>query len=668
MMTKNFKLVFLSLFGIMFVSTLSAFAQQGGGGGGTGGGSSVPAGSVIPTIVQSGLLAQYDFNEGSGTTLTDVSTNGNNGTFCGSAPTWNTIASGGGVAFLASSSQCITVPSALNAAKTIQMFAYYEPINYATTPFYTAAIVGNGGTVASTAGLAFEESGGPPGFANSTNGSISALLFADTPSVSTQAFVTSPLGTNAITWLLDAAQDVVYVNSQKLPCASLNCSGGHTGGNQTSGVYQFGGRGAGWVNGNSSFWTGTIYYALFYNRELNFNEINQNVQAMTSIMALRGIYVKNQTNLTGNIVTSTGDSEDVAANGYFKYMTPTSSVAGAWNGVYLSQSGGAPLQSLGNEPVTSAPWVAPQGLAIDHLYLGANALGGAGFISQYGALSRTLKLQGYKIIIFSNMDATAGGGDSGKNTNNTAIRNQWTFISDAFADVGADPQMGCNGCASNTTYFSDGLHPTDVGQSKIGAIAQRALNHLIGNNDFSAATTYTATAAAATATTAGSESTNTVTLTFSVNPFPQGSWVYCTGMTPSGYNSLAGYGPYWVITSSGTQITYTAPTAGMGVVTVQGSCSSPSEQDVDTYSILAGAAASPVWTLNTCLGYTGQNLYIKNANTTSPWVITPTNGETIDGSTALTMPAASTGNKPVLVLQSVLTSTTTGGCSWQRVQ
>jgi phospholipase/lecithinase/hemolysin len=35
--------------------------------------------------------------------------------------------------------------------------------------------------------------------------------------------------------------------------------------------------------------------------------------------------------------------------------------------------------------------------------------------------------------------------------------------------------MGCDACAANTTYFSDGEHPTAAGQALLGPIAQAAI-------------------------------------------------------------------------------------------------------------------------------------------------------------------------------------------------
>jgi hypothetical protein len=109
---------------------------------------------------------------------------------------------------------------------------------------------------------------------------------------------------------------------------------------------------------------------------------------------------------------------------------------------------------------------------------------------------------------------------------------------------------------------------------------------------------------------------------------------------------------------------------GLGAGSVFGTAATPTQLDADVYVNLGGSAAgNPSFTLQSCVGWTGQNLYLKNLNTTSAWVITPfTAAETIDGAATLTMPAASSGNNPVVILQSVLVSPSAGGCTWKRRQ
>lgn len=85
--------------------------------------------SSTPTLVgdlATGVIADYQFNSGTGTILVDNSGNGNNGTFGSgaNAPAWVQ----GGVGFTGQTSEGISLPAAVNAAKTFVIAAYWSPI------------------------------------------------------------------------------------------------------------------------------------------------------------------------------------------------------------------------------------------------------------------------------------------------------------------------------------------------------------------------------------------------------------------------------------------------------------------------------------------------------------------------------------------------------------
>src|SRR5215472_7057056 len=66
-----------------------------------------------------GLVAAYGFNEGSGTTVTDASGNGNNGTI--TAATWTTSGKYGGTLSFNGSTAVVTVPNAASLQLTTGM-------------------------------------------------------------------------------------------------------------------------------------------------------------------------------------------------------------------------------------------------------------------------------------------------------------------------------------------------------------------------------------------------------------------------------------------------------------------------------------------------------------------------------------------------------------------
>jgi len=101
---------------------------------------------------------------------------------------------------------------------------------------------------------------------------------------------------------------------------------------------------------------------------------------------------------------------------------------------------------------------------------------------------------------------------------------------------------------------------------------------------------------------------------------------------------------------------------GLGVLTVAGTASVPQQQDVDTYSILNFGAGN--FTLQSCMGYTGQNIYIRNINAAASTLVPfATEGLTGAGGTPTTLAANTTA-----ILQSQLVSASAGGCNWARLQ
>lgn len=317
------------------------------------------------------------------------------------------------------------------------------------------------------------------------------------------------------------------------------------------------------------------------------------------------------------------------------------------------------------------------GNQVEVLWLGTNdiALNGVSGAQAYAYLELAARqhkrhMTGPSKLLVATMVSRTGQ-DTGKNNLNTPLRNAWQTFADGLVDIAEDANLGADGASANTTYFQvDGIHPSTHGQANdIAPIVQRAINRLYGNNSWNGATTYTATSLAATATTAGSESGNTITLTFGATPAncQVGNQIIVTGATPAGYNS-AGDG-WQILTRTATTVTFWSNTTGLGAITVQGTGICPQQQDADVYTILGGSATTPSFLLEPCTGYTGQNLYFKNANTTSPWTLTPwLSSQTIDGATSLAMPSASSGNNPVVVLQAQLVSASAGGCTWKRLQ
>lgn len=621
------------------VSTSQLGSTIGGGGGGGGGG-----GNIVPAVIASGLMAEYRITTGSGTTLVDTSGNNNNATFPGGAnnPTW--IANTGGLSFLGSSAQYVPLPSALNTAQTITIVAGLP----AMPP--NASFPGLLISSASQVGL------WDSNYDSFNQNTPVVAAWDGTTGNSGINFQVTPLGTHVITWVLDATTDLLYLDNN--PASSL--AGLHTQGRQSSGVWWLGGGNAplGGARGTNAY-TGPIYYVLFYNRELTPGEVESNYAAIQFAMIARAIPIPTSYPAPDDFVFIQGDSE---CGQYITTAQLNLNSSRSWHSICVP--GSSTTTALGRQPANDYSLVPTNGRALGLIWNGTNdpgvAIPGATTFAQQAAECRNLRVRGIKCGLVSMMSRT--GIDTNKNAQNLLTRTNWPSMADFYVDMGSDLHMGCDGCSANTTYFlGDATHPTAYASSNIEApMISRAVNRFYGNQSWATATTYTATAAS-TAVTAATQSGNTATYTFASNPFLKGQMVTFTGITPAGYNDTC-----QALTSTATQITCYLSVTGLGAGSVFGAGITSLQQDADVYFILGGSAITQNATLQTCSGYTGQNIYIKHTNTTSPWTVTPfIPAETIDLAASITLPTASSGHFPVCVFQSTLISPAAAGCTWK---
>jgi hypothetical protein len=636
---------------LILVSCSCSWAQINNGGGGS-------SGTIPTSLVQSGLIAEYRLTEGSGTTITDFSGNGNTGTFgaAGAAPTW--VSGTGGLSF--NGGQYVTLPVAVSNPHTVMVFF---------TSVLTIAEGSNDfpliGAADSSSAIMLQNFGNTGLGVNSYAGLLSGARIT---TFAGGAYVTITRnawnGTGLLTYVLDATTDVVYINGQL--ASNTYVAGGTY--NRATAAYLLGGS-----SGSLNYLVGKIYYAAFYNRELTSAEVAANSQYIANAVAARGVTGQMSPDLghTNSVLVADGDSITVGYNGLVPYTGGpfTLTNASQWRINNTGQSGATfsganPLETYAQFSVD--PLYHPgsyQNVVI--IWAGSNDVNGLSASAVMGGLTQYCKdrhTKGWKVIAATMVSRS--GQDANKNTYNTLIRQNWSTFADGLADIAADPLLGADGASASATYFQTGVHPTQTAiyNSEV-PVFQRAVNRLYGNTSWTSANTYTTAAPAATSITASSESGNTATITSTLNP-PVGSTVTIAGVTPAGYN-----GSYVVQTTSASTFTVYLPVTGLGAGSVFGTAQIPLQVDGDVYVVLGGSAAgNPAFTMQSCVGYTGQNLYFKNTNTTSAWALTPFGSETIDGAATLTMPTASSGNNPVVILQSVLVSASAAGCNWKRLQ
>lgn len=113
---------------------------------------------------------------------------------------------------------------------------------------------------------------------------------------------------------------------------------------------------------------------------------------------------------------------------------------------------------------------------------GINSMNGgttpAAAYAQMVTLCQGLQAQGWKVVIGTTMPSVTLN-ETNRNTYNALIVANWTTFADALADLAADTVMGQTGQYSNTTYYTDGTHPTSTGGKRLAGIFATAINSLL---------------------------------------------------------------------------------------------------------------------------------------------------------------------------------------------
>lgn len=442
-----------------------------------------------PPVAIVGALADYDFLQGTGTTLTDISGNGNNGTLGTStnAPTWVT----NGLWFSAGTNtgQNVQLPSALNSAKTWCFASYTDTAatsgsfvgpNFQYTFFTTSSLGKAGILLAQTIEIP------------NVGGYQSVATYA--PGVWSNGGI--PTGTNAlisgfhtVCYTLGTGGgdvDRIYIDGKE----STSYTGqGSSAGFQTSGNIYLGGIQGTSLGDNVGF-AGTMYRATVFSAELTPTQIGFISGQMQSEVGNRGVPITPKIYPIANPqLWAVGDSITYATGTggtpYISLMTFANQPAWTLNNYGIP---GITLQSIaGQEANRLGPMCAgAQGPAWVMIMAGINdaeKVGGTGSsVTAYMSSEVTLlKALGCHVLVGTLLDAV--GQDTFKNAYDTLLLNQIkTMNADGVIDFAANPLMGADGASSNTTYFVDGLHPTSAGDALLATAASNSMNYYFGSN------------------------------------------------------------------------------------------------------------------------------------------------------------------------------------------
>jgi lysophospholipase L1-like esterase len=230
---------------------------------------------------------------------------------------------------------------------------------------------------------------------------------------------------------------------------------------------------------NAAFWPGQIGYAALYSVAHTQASIGTNTATIRNIMAQRGVAIPALTHL----LVFEGDS----------ITDPTTGVTAASKYYSLAQNAISPFPQGANDAVSGSGittvisraatvdgWFSQvSGTRVLMLLIGANDMGDgvSTFVANVKAycLARKAVSPGLKIVLATVLPQTTSGFNTFRDAVNIAFKADPSFY-DVIADFAADPTMGCDACAANTTYFPDGEHPSIAGHAILGPVARAAIH------------------------------------------------------------------------------------------------------------------------------------------------------------------------------------------------
>ena len=434
--------------------------------GGTGQSKASPAGFVLGTNPVPGATGEYPFTDGTGTTVADVSGNGNTGTFGTYLPTWAPYGllfnAGGG----ANSNQYVQTP--IKTWKTLAINVcsgtYSQNNQGVFWPDIPLQSVANANLFTDGLLLITQPSTGQIGATSFAPG----IYAVPTSSFNTRSnsFTTKPCST--IVYTLDTL-DHVYIDGQEISYLAQGASASKV---TTTGTgYALGGTG---VSGNSNpneSLNGSITYAVFYPNVLTPAQVGQLSTFINNTVAARPQFPNNipGSNTTGSTLDLNGDSLSGGVTSLpwanSTYITPTK----AYNIVSWAINGDGAINSIANGLMR---WMSSMsnagGRNIVHHWLGTNDVAIFGYTAaqtwnNLQILATETKAKGGIPVIATMISRT--GQDTNKNALNALIRAGWqTAGFAALNDLAAVPVLGADGANTNTACFnSDKVHLTTPG-------------------------------------------------------------------------------------------------------------------------------------------------------------------------------------------------------------
>ncbi|HEY0264189.1 MAG TPA: GDSL-type esterase/lipase family protein [Granulicella sp.] len=452
---------------------------------------SVPAGgggsAAGSATLAAGATADYNFLEGTGTTVNDTTGNGNNATFGANPPAWTTA----GLSFIPK--QGVSLPTALNGTQTFFVALYINPLSAGPQPYtntYSPVIsssLGSNGFSLLTA-LDVTSSYLPNAFAPS--------LFVNGAHATSSQTLLSGFHVLAVTLGSGSAKDHLYIDGVEVGSYIRQTTSASA---QTSGNLYLGSSGINPWDASGLY--GTVYRMRTYATALPSATVQMVSNSIAAEVASRGIATKPvpvpmgapRIHAVGDSITY-GQGVSTPWPSLLSLTSLTGYATTDWGISGIMVAALAASEPNRVAPQCSSGPGSPSQIAI--VFAGTNDLSG-GFPETLAfqnllAEVHTLKQAGCKVFVGTMISRGGTDGsashatiDSDKNVFNAQILQQAkSFEADSIVDFAANPLLGADGASTNTTYFqADQTHPTQAGQALLAAAASNVLNYYFGYSE-----------------------------------------------------------------------------------------------------------------------------------------------------------------------------------------
>lgn len=447
----------------------------------------VPAGSGAGGgNLIAGATADYNFLQGTGTTLYDTTGNGNNGTFVASAsPTWTST----GLSF--QPGQGVSLPAALDNTQTILMGIYINPLTAGTQPTNQYPVLLSSSTGGSGFNFMYSFT---PGGNNFVGGAYAPTIYNNGVTTAVPNLLSGFHVLAAVLGTGSGSLDHIYIDGTEV--ATYN-NQGSTAGQQTSGNLFLGSSGVNpW---QVSGFNGTMYRVRTYPTELTADQVQSVTTSIINDVTSRGVAVN-------PVPISEGAPQFQAIGDSITYglgvTTPWPSLLSLQNQPTYSTTNwgisGIPMAAItGSEPNRAALRCrSSAGPSIAVVFAGTNdfslmAQPASTVLSNLMGEVQTLKAAGCKVFV-GTMLSRGGNDPSGRPLD--ASKDDYDALilaqakadgADGVIDFAANPLLGADNANAGTYFQSDHIHPTQAGQALLAAAASNVLNYAFGSNEAS---------------------------------------------------------------------------------------------------------------------------------------------------------------------------------------